>query len=271
MNKFRVALITGILILPDLVFARTWHDRAGRRMTGDFVRVHNGRIVLRRTGGAVVTVDFGDLVESDQEFLREELESRNQGDLLPPREPAEVQSPNNPGQPAGAQPAGANPGPVGAPPPAPAAPRPRHPLSVAAEAAKQRTEQARAQAAESQRRYEEETARRNAERDRLDQMRRESDRRDAEMKRANSRRMVWKCATCGAEYDNPPSICSKCNRRVRIVDSPPPGAAGVNQSSMPVNSNDSTGISFRGMRLIWKLGVLGIVVIGAAIGAISKR
>jgi hypothetical protein len=52
-------------------------------MSAKFVRVHEGKIVFLRAG-KVVMVPFEDLVDADQQFLRDDLEKKGQAHLLPP-------------------------------------------------------------------------------------------------------------------------------------------------------------------------------------------
>lgn len=72
-----------LLIFVPSAWARKWSDRFGNSMTAKFVRVHEGKAVFLRAG-KVVMVAFGDLVDEDQQYIRNELEASGQASLLPP-------------------------------------------------------------------------------------------------------------------------------------------------------------------------------------------
>jgi hypothetical protein len=95
-----------------------------RVSTAKFVRVFNGQVVLSRAGGPI-SLPFFDLVDSDQEYVKEVLTSRGEEDLIPTRRAAESTAAATPTSPAGGAGAGPNnrvtgppfaPMPSGAPP-----------------------------------------------------------------------------------------------------------------------------------------------------------
>lgn len=63
---------------------RVWTDNVGRKTTAKFVRVFNGHVVLSRAGGPI-SVPFFDLVEADQQYVKDLLTSRDEEDLIPAR------------------------------------------------------------------------------------------------------------------------------------------------------------------------------------------
>jgi hypothetical protein len=68
---------------------RVWTDNLGRKKTAKVVRIFDGGVVLSRAGGPV-TIPFFDLVEADQQYVREVLASRDEEELIPDRPPATV-------------------------------------------------------------------------------------------------------------------------------------------------------------------------------------
>ncbi len=62
---------------------RLWTDNAGQKTEAEFVRVHEGQVILRR-GNRMITVPFENLSPADQQYLRGELAAKGQSDLLPP-------------------------------------------------------------------------------------------------------------------------------------------------------------------------------------------
>ncbi len=76
------------------VLAREWTDRQGRTASGDFVRVFQGNVVLRR-GKQIVQIPFANFSPEDQEYVKKELEKKNQGYLLQgvPTEPVVPENP----------------------------------------------------------------------------------------------------------------------------------------------------------------------------------
>jgi hypothetical protein len=67
---------------------RVWTDNQGRKTTAKFVRVFNGQVVLSRAGGPV-SLPFFDLIEADQEYVKEVLTSRGEEDLIPTQRAAD--------------------------------------------------------------------------------------------------------------------------------------------------------------------------------------
>ncbi len=103
-------------------FARDWTDRQGREISADFVRVHQGQVVLKR-GRQIMQVPYYLFSAADQEFVRNELKKRNQEYLLNgvPAEPpainpnANIENPLNLENPPGAVPTDAITPPVNPP------------------------------------------------------------------------------------------------------------------------------------------------------------
>jgi hypothetical protein len=88
---------------PITPTSRVWTDNLGRKTTGKFVRVFNGSVVLSRAGGPI-SIPFFDLVEADQQYVKNVLASRNEDALIPerPAVPAEGTGNGGPMPPLGA-------------------------------------------------------------------------------------------------------------------------------------------------------------------------
>ncbi len=67
---------------PSWAWARTWTDARGRQIEAEFVRVHNGRAVLKQ-GAKVHAVPWTFLSEKDQDYLRERLKEEGKEHLAP--------------------------------------------------------------------------------------------------------------------------------------------------------------------------------------------
>lgn len=63
-------------------FGRVWRDYLGKEVEADFLRMHEGRVILKQKG-RVIPIPFDQLSERDQEYLRTRLEDEGQGHLLP--------------------------------------------------------------------------------------------------------------------------------------------------------------------------------------------
>ena len=68
----------------SLTAKRPWSDTQGNSVTGQFVRIHDGNVVVRHSG-RVTPVPYHNLSAADQQFLREHLEARGQAHLIPAR------------------------------------------------------------------------------------------------------------------------------------------------------------------------------------------
>ena len=66
------ALLAFILAASASAERRTWTDNKGRQIIGEFVRLHDGYVVLVR-GSRVVTVPLMTLSEEDQDYIRQRL------------------------------------------------------------------------------------------------------------------------------------------------------------------------------------------------------
>lgn len=115
--KLQSALFVSLIsVLCVPAFGRTWTDQQGKQVEAEYLRVHNGRVILKQKG-RVIPIPFEQLSAADQEFLREQLEKSGQANLLPP---VRTQSPagnaTQPGVPS--QPLEAGPNQAGNPPPA---------------------------------------------------------------------------------------------------------------------------------------------------------
>ena len=76
--------------------SRVWTDIFGRKATGKFIRIFGSSVVVSRAGGPL-TIDFFQLSEADQAYVRELLTSRGEEDLIPikpPPKPAEGTEPD---------------------------------------------------------------------------------------------------------------------------------------------------------------------------------
>jgi hypothetical protein len=63
---------------------RTWTDTQGRQVTGKFVRVFNGKVMISRPG-RIVPVGFYDLSDADQQYVKDLLIERGEESLIPPK------------------------------------------------------------------------------------------------------------------------------------------------------------------------------------------
>ncbi|NUQ63965.1 MAG: hypothetical protein HUU20_15920, partial [Pirellulales bacterium] len=61
---------------------RIWTDTTGQQTEAEFVRVHEGKVILRRGKKVMVTVPFENLSTADREYVRNELEAKGEGHLL---------------------------------------------------------------------------------------------------------------------------------------------------------------------------------------------
>jgi ribosomal protein L37AE/L43A len=92
--------------------SRVWTDIFGRKGTGKFVRIFGSSVVIGRAGGPL-TIDFFELSDADQTYVRELLTSRGEEDMIPvkpPPMPAEGTEPGAAGPTGNPEPA-SNPGP----------------------------------------------------------------------------------------------------------------------------------------------------------------
>jgi DNA-directed RNA polymerase subunit RPC12/RpoP len=65
---------------------RVWTDIFGRKATGKFIRIFGSNVVVSRAGGPL-TIDYFQLSEADQAYVRELLTSRGEEDLIPVKPP----------------------------------------------------------------------------------------------------------------------------------------------------------------------------------------
>lgn len=72
--QVRVLIFTACLLLATSVslFARVWTDKSGRQVEAEFVRVHQGRVILKDALGQVLPVPLDSLSEADQAYVREQ-------------------------------------------------------------------------------------------------------------------------------------------------------------------------------------------------------
>ena len=66
--------------------SRVWTDIFGRKGTGKFVRIFGSSVVIGRAGGPL-TIDFFELSDADQTYVRELLTSRGEEDMIPVKPP----------------------------------------------------------------------------------------------------------------------------------------------------------------------------------------
>ncbi|PHR97740.1 MAG: hypothetical protein COA78_27105 [Blastopirellula sp.] len=66
----------------NLMKLRTWTSGSGEGKKAKFVRMHEGKVVLK-IGSRVGSVEFSQFSKEDQEFLRTELEAIGKGDQIP--------------------------------------------------------------------------------------------------------------------------------------------------------------------------------------------
>src|SRR4029434_9237284 len=65
---------------------RVWTDIFGRKATGKFIRIFGSNVVVSRAGGPL-TIDFFQLSDADQTYVRELLTARGEEDLIPVKPP----------------------------------------------------------------------------------------------------------------------------------------------------------------------------------------
>lgn len=64
------ALLLSIMLLPCVVWARTWTDSQGRTLEADYVSAAEGKVTVRRDADAqVLELELSKLSESDREFV----------------------------------------------------------------------------------------------------------------------------------------------------------------------------------------------------------
>jgi hypothetical protein len=83
MKLFRLFLAVVVALSVTSAFARVWTDKFGKTTQGKFVRYFEGDVVLLR-GTRVITIPYLDLSEDDREFVRQELEKKDEAGMLPP-------------------------------------------------------------------------------------------------------------------------------------------------------------------------------------------
>ena len=74
-----VCLLIGLFAAP--ISARVWTDKQGKKVEGTFVRVHEGKVIIR-TNGKLLKVPFGALSQEDQRWVRDELTRKGQTEQL---------------------------------------------------------------------------------------------------------------------------------------------------------------------------------------------
>jgi hypothetical protein len=84
MSRFGYLSVCVLLVSVAPALARTWTDKQGRSVEGDFLRVFKARVFVS-SGGRTIQIPFGQLVDGDQEFVRRQLDARGQGSFLPAR------------------------------------------------------------------------------------------------------------------------------------------------------------------------------------------
>lgn len=77
-------LAAAVLLVNSTADARTWTDRNGNQVRGEFVRIHEGKVVISHAG-KVDLYPFDAFSEEDQDYVREKLEAKGQGHLVPPK------------------------------------------------------------------------------------------------------------------------------------------------------------------------------------------
>jgi len=86
MTTHRLLILTLVLAVSTPGLAkdkeRVWTDSAGVQTEAEFVRVHEGKVILRR-GNRMLTVTFDGLSAADQQYVRDELAAKGQSHLLP--------------------------------------------------------------------------------------------------------------------------------------------------------------------------------------------
>jgi hypothetical protein len=79
----------------NVVSNRVWTDVYGNQMTGKFVRVFDGKVVVSRIGRMSI-FRYYDLTSADQEYVKELLISQGQESLIPPIAPVATFLPGQP-------------------------------------------------------------------------------------------------------------------------------------------------------------------------------
>ncbi len=60
-----------VLLAASAAFARTWKSRDGKsQVEADLVKLENGKVTLRKSGGKTITVDESQLSDEDRAYLR---------------------------------------------------------------------------------------------------------------------------------------------------------------------------------------------------------
>jgi hypothetical protein len=77
MIRFVAGLLV-FLIAPSMALARTWTNREGKKIDGDFVDATEEKVTLRKSDGKEVTFGLDKLCDDDQRFIRSVLTRRAQ-------------------------------------------------------------------------------------------------------------------------------------------------------------------------------------------------
>ena len=106
MRSSRLMLLAIVLstFSSSIVRAREWTYDTGRTIEARFIRMHEGQVVLMR-GKKVMKVDFYQLSDADQQYLRDELSAKGLShQILPPRPKNQPEEGGSPQQTAGPPP-----------------------------------------------------------------------------------------------------------------------------------------------------------------------
>jgi len=206
----------------DLFDYRQWKDNQDNEIKAKYVRIHEGQVVLLQ-GRTAHKVSFYDLSTEDQNYLRGELEARNEANQIPPR-PSGASSDGNPI--AGGQPYDPRMGNIAAAPPAYAPPamddfakRQQEQHEKMRREIEQKQAEARRASEEARRRYEEGIRQREADNQRRQQeyeqkAREETERRNREREERIARMprspSMPQMEMQYEEYKE----CSKCHKRI---------------------------------------------------------
>lgn len=102
-----IASLLATLLIFSSAKAREWSDASGKfRIEAEFVRIHQGKVELRKKDGSKVAIPLAKLSKSDQEFLKSKGDSKDTEPVPPRFDPAKIvklkikpgQDPEEPGE-----------------------------------------------------------------------------------------------------------------------------------------------------------------------------
>jgi hypothetical protein len=85
-------LLVALWPVSEAFAARKWTDAQGNTIQGDYVRVHEGQVIIKKLSRGVAAVPYWSLSEEDREYVKQQLEEKGQTNLIPPEPPKNLNS-----------------------------------------------------------------------------------------------------------------------------------------------------------------------------------